>query len=142
MREVKFPYYIFDIVNKKCSPMSLIGTEANLVTADRDEFGPSVITNLFDGVSTKSEKIIFSPQKDCLVVLKQLFPHLFGNGFISRYEIAELWRKSICCMFQLLRDLKKFESLIESALISGSKFIFKYLAVFSSFSYRRRYYTL
>ena len=54
MREIKCPYFIFDIVNIKCSPISLSGTEANLVTVDHDELGPPVITNLIVGVLTKT----------------------------------------------------------------------------------------
>ena len=49
-REVKCPYFIFDMVKKKWSTKSLFGTEANLVTADRDEFGPCATTVLFNGV--------------------------------------------------------------------------------------------
>ena len=60
MREVIFPYFIFNIVNKKCSPISLSGTEPNLVTADCDELGPSATIIFLGRLNKKREDNFFT----------------------------------------------------------------------------------
>ena len=80
--------FYFFIRNKKCSQISLSITEENLFTADSNELGPSVTTNLFDCVWTKNEKLTFSPPTDCLVVLKQ-FLTVFWKWF--HFDIRQCW---------------------------------------------------
>ena len=98
MREVNCAYFIFDIVNKKCSPISLSETEANMVTADRDELRPSVRTNLIDGEKEGN----FFASNGLSGCSETIFTPIID-------EIVELRRKSICNKLQLLRNPKKLD---------------------------------
>lgn len=110
-REVKRPFFKFSIKNNKCEPISLSGTESDLVIAEREELGDSVTSNLFQGVWLKSERIKFVEQSDCHMVLKKLQPDLIGmDGYIAISDAAELWRKSLNAIFQLLRNKRTFNS--------------------------------
>ena len=50
LREVKLPNFQFDVAKGSCGRASLSGREAQLVLAERDEFGETDFLNLFDGV--------------------------------------------------------------------------------------------
>ncbi len=103
-REVKMPNFKFSIEKGSCGRVSLSGSEAQLVLGERDEFGEKDVGNLFDGVWMKSEKVQFHEEVNCLLVLRQLHPGLFADGFITLQDVAELWRQSLYAIFRLLRN--------------------------------------
>lgn len=107
-REVKRPFK-FNIQNHKCGQISLAGSEAGLAIAERDELGDSVLSDLFHGVWLKSERIRYDERCHCHQVLKQLQPRLINpDSYISLADAAELWRKSLNAIFQLIRNEKNF----------------------------------
>ncbi len=79
-REVKLPFFRFNIERNKCQQISLSGREALTAIADRNELTATgrVQSELFDGVFSEESSLSRSEtDMYCMQVLRKLHPSLF-----------------------------------------------------------------